>query len=194
MKLHPFSRHRQGFTLIELLVVVAIIALLAVGIISGYTKITKGAKVKASQMVCVQVANAVSQFYSDYEGLPTEVGGEDTEQTSMEGDLIAILLAKGEVAKNPRKLNYLEGMKQAKKGSSGAFEDGLDFESDPTKPTLLDPWGQAYKIKMDSDLNNEIENPEKDATPKIIRGKRCIVWAPGPDKNYDTWNDNVKSW
>ena len=207
MKLTPLSnntgrRAPAGFTLIELLVVVAIIALLAGGSVAAYGKVMNMIKKNTSQKVCVELAAAVSSYFADYERLPTSTTGTSADfinnDTSQDGEFLGILSAKGDIKLNPRNINYIEGMQQAKL-AAGKYTNGINFEESETAPTLTDPWGNGYRVIMDADYNGSIDNPElggSGSTTAIqkIRGKRCIVYGPGLDGNFETWSDNPKSW
>ena len=202
MKMSPLSnlsrrRSTGAFTLIELLVVVAIIALLAAGSVGGYGKIMNMVKSATAKKVAVELAASISSYYADYDTLPVTATGSDWEGTTVEDtDFLAVLAAKGDVKMNSKKHDYLDGFKQAKI-TDGVPKDGIDY-SDPTAPKLVDPWGQAYKVKMDTNFDGEIENPiSSDSTP-ILRGKRCIVYSPGRPGPNNTENtvesEFIKSW
>jgi prepilin-type N-terminal cleavage/methylation domain-containing protein len=199
-----------GFTLIELLVVISIIAVLAAASVGGYSKIVEGVRKKEATIMGIAVANGVEQFYSDYNRLPkptSSTAGEDSESStdSAEG-IIKVLIGKEgdtESVQNPRNVNYLEGMKQAKpapKGmaaTAGASDKWLNgLASEDENYSVVDAWGNYYKLKLDSDYSSDIENPNID---KVAEGvtvvmKRVIVWSPGKDHKEETWDDNVMSW
>ena len=204
-------RPRQaGFTLIELLVVISIIAVLAAASVGGYSKIVEGVRKKEATIMSIAVANGVEQFYSDYNRLPKSVSstaGEDSETSteSTEG-VVKVLVGKegdAEKVQNPRNTNYLEGLKQAKPapknkkataGGSDKWVNGLADEDG--EYSVVDAWGNYYKIKLDSDYDGKIENPN---TEKVADGvkdviKREIVWSPGKDGKEETWEDNIMSW
>ena len=88
-------RHARGFTLIELLVVVAIIALLAAGSVGAYGKFINSVKEKTSAKYCVEIAGAISSFYSSYDTLPIVNNGSDWEGDTKDPDLIPVLVASG---------------------------------------------------------------------------------------------------
>ncbi len=190
-------RPSRGFTLIELLVVIAIIAMLAAGVVGGYGKVMKMFKNKAAQQVCVQVAGSIQNYFGEYDTLPDKGEGGDFEGDTKAGAFIGVLADANpqDSTKNPKHIKFLEGLKQAKRGSNGLPQDGIDLDTDPTMPTIWDPWGQEYKVVMDTDFNGEIENPDNsDTLVKKIRGKKAIVYSAGADGNWETWNDNAKSW
>jgi hypothetical protein len=164
-------------------------------------------KVAQATKTCREIAGAIGSYYADYKHLPIPdavgAGSGDTDiaDTSEAGDLLGVLAStKTDVTMNPRHHNYLDGMQQAKHTDKGMV-NGVDYESDPERPTLHDPWGRGYRIRFDSDFDGIIANPAANSSgdgggiaPTNILGKKCIVWNAGPDGNYDTWTDNSKSW
>lgn len=202
-----FSHQRpsaRAFTLIELLTVISIIALLAAAAFAGYGKIVESARKKAAQVMAMTLTQAIEQFYADYSRLPKPTSGGDdadaTSDTSQTEGLVKILLAKegegeGETRQNTRSTDYLDGFPQAKPSKDGVSNptEGLVYEED--KFEIFDAWGNYFKVKLDLDYDNELENPnvEEGQTTKLLR-KRVLIWSVGKDKLEETWDDNVKSW
>src|SRR5690349_13456658 len=85
----------RGFTLIELLVVIAIIALLMAGAFGAYGFIIEKAKKTAAQTACMTVYNAIDQYHTEYDYLPTPTsatkGTDCQSDTTSEENLITIL-------------------------------------------------------------------------------------------------------
>ena len=64
--------------------------------------------------------------------------------------------------------------------------------ADSTSPGgFVDPWGQAFQYQVDNDQNGTIAKPN--AVEGDIRA-RVIAWSGGPDRQSETWEDNVTSW
>lgn len=206
-----FRPRVAGFTLIELLTVMAIIAILAAASFAGYGKIVENVRKKEAQIMAVAVANAVEQFYADYNRLPkpsSATDGADSDTTTEGGEgLVKVLTGKeGEegAVQNTRKVDYAEGIKPAKivKGKSGTaqagasdkWRNGLVLEDENIE--IVDSWGNYFKVKLDTDYNRELENPDTNGVAEGLTKltKRVIVWSPGKDGKEETWEDNVKSW
>ncbi|RYD25246.1 MAG: hypothetical protein EOP86_27565 [Verrucomicrobiaceae bacterium] len=158
------------------------------------------------------IADAVTQYYGDYNRLPrpsrASAGNDSDTDTSAAEGMIRILTGKeaaGEegTVQNSRKTNYLEGMKAAKartgvrkadaKGSD-KWVSGLVVEEGA--PEVVDGWGGYYRIRMDSNYDGEMVNPN---TEEVDQGRqklpnRVIVWSAGKDGKWETWGDNLKSW
>ncbi len=198
-----------GFTLIELLVVISIIAILAAASFGAYGKIVESVRQKESLVMAVAISNSVEQFYADYNRLPkpsSATDGADSETTTEAGEgIVKVLIGKegdADSVQNPRNVDYAEGIKPAKAGGkkgataggSDKWVNGLVYEDDNYE--IVDNWGNYYKIKLDSDYNKELENPNIDQVSEG-RGKlpkRVIVWSVGKDGKEETWEDNTMSW
>jgi prepilin-type N-terminal cleavage/methylation domain-containing protein len=206
-----FRPRVAGFTLIELLTVMAIIAILAAASFAGYGKIVEGVRKKEAQVMAIAVANAVEQFYADYNRLPkptSATDGADSDTTTEGGEgLVKVLTGKeGEegAVQNTRKVDYAEGIKPAKvvkgkaataqAGGSDKWRNGLVLEDENIE--IVDGWGNYYKVKLDTDYNKELENPDTNGVADGLTklAKRVLVWSPGKDGKEETWEDNVKSW
>jgi prepilin-type N-terminal cleavage/methylation domain-containing protein len=195
-----FRPRVAGFTLIELLTVMAIIAILAAASFAGYGKIVEGVRKKEAQVMAIAVSNAVEQFYADYNRLPkptSATDGADSDTTTEGGEgLVKVLTGKeGEegAVQNSRKVDYAEGIKPAKV-VKGKGRNGLVLEDENIE--IVDGWGNYYKVKLDTDYNKELENPDTNGVADGLTklAKRVLVWSPGKDGKEETWEDNVKSW
>ncbi len=198
MKLSLNSRpvRASGFTLIELLVVITIIALLVTGAFGAYGFVMERAKKSEAQGACMTVFNAIDQYNNQYDYLPQPMSAtKNTDcktDTSAEEGLIWILLGKDET-QNSRKTNFLGDIKDAK--SSGEKKvSGISRTDDGA--ALYDPWGNYYKVTIDLDLNEKIDNPnEEEITSGVTElHKKVIVFSVGKDMKEETWKDNVTSW
>ena len=186
----------RGFTLIELLVVISIIALLVTGAFGAYGFVMEKAKKADAQAAAMAVYNAVDQYHTEYDYLPqpsSATKGTDCDSdTSAEELLITILLGKDET-QNSRRTNFLGDIKDASY-KNGKHLGGMVREAESN--ALVDPWGSHYKVRLDLDLDEKVENPnDKDVasgTKKVH--KQCIVWSIGKDLDEKIWKDNVSTW
>lgn len=155
---------KNGFTLIELLVVIAIIGVLAGIMVPVAAKGTESAKKKKAQMEANALAVAVEQFHTDHHYMPckgsAKLGNDKWEETDNK-DWLAVL--QGD---NALKKNYLG----AKTDDSGK---------------LLDPWGNAYWVGMDRDLNNRVDG--KNGGDAILA--KTVAISCGPDGKFGTDDD-----
>ncbi len=53
------------------------------------------------------------------------------------------------------------------------------------------PGGMPFEYQVDLDGDGQCAHPNQDSDTAFIQG-RVIVWSAGPDKDYATWEDNVK--
>ncbi len=198
----PFNKQNQsGFTLVELLVVVVIIAILStIGFSVGIGALEKAKRVTA-QAAATNVANAVEQFYSEYNLLPApSSGAPDTDNgaspyitDSGAGVQLLEVLSGYEDEQNERKLRFL-GVKEADKGNRGGivYNDAGD-----AVVGLFDPWGQSYYIVLDYDYDGRLEftpSAAYDYDAKL-NNKRVAVYSLGTDLPSDAKRkDLVKTW
>ena len=121
--------------------------------------------------------------------------------TSPTHNFLAIILGleqAGEARQNPQNTNYAEGLKPAKRMSGGQYpwSNGLFFVTDTGPYGLVDYQGKPYRVRLDTSNDREIANPNpleiSEGRSRLPKG--VIVWGAGKDGNWETWDDNPKSW
>jgi len=169
---------------------------------------------KGSAMMARALAEAIKQFEADYHELPAPYGpvgpvpqGSDQDTDSAPSrnfiTIITILGGKEEPttgAQNPNHLDYLEGIKPAKKstrpGAVYGWMDGLISDPATGAYGVVDYKGKPYRIRLDTNhdetLNNP--NPEQAAADRPTLKARVLVWSAGKDGDWNTWDDNLMSW
>ena len=171
------------------------------------SRITGGVRQKEAQVICVSLRNATQQFLADYGKLPLPVsadpatGGLDTDSGVMPG-LMAVLHGKeppGTAPQNPRGTDYLNGIKPAnsgKKPGGPLWINGVTMGPGLSKCSVVDSWGNFFRVRLDTDGDGLVENPIPDEVPegRPRLKQRVIIWSPGKDGNDETWEDNPKSW
>jgi hypothetical protein len=149
-------------------------------------------KEQSAAKFAMEIAGAIASFYALYDTLPIAFSGADwVGSTTGKHDLVAVLTAaqRPEVMQsNPKKINYLDGFKQAKKDASGKTIHGMDAVTDPLKPAIYDPWGQPFIVILDTNFDSMIANPLKAGGALPIRGKKGIVYSTGPPNADGTRN------
>jgi hypothetical protein len=135
--------------------------------------------------------NAISAFFVEYREYPLRSPDLDiTADTRRE--LMDILLgAENEQgkSKNPRGIAFYTD-KAAKPMENGRFQKGIRLEADGGGE-LWDSWGNHYRVRMDTNFDNQTESPE---APGTLLPESILVWSAGKDGKFETWKDNVKSW
>lgn len=179
------ARHQntKGFTLVELLVVIAIIAVLASLATPMIMKAMVKTKIVVATNICTSLGSAVDRFESDYSYLPYEGSSptEDTEVTSSVAgggptDIMAVLTGV-ENSVNFKKIAYFS--LDSPKGVAGSYKDGMLVSKSGKTAELYDPWGGAYYMIFDYNLDDEIDHPF-DPT-KTLNGKKVLIYSAGPD-------------
>lgn len=131
---------------------------------------------------------AVKAYQTEYSRLPalespppTEDNGKGYDTSSEKGRGIIKVLTGEDESKNPRKIPFYEPS-IGRKGRGGYTpENGL-----------VDIWDtKGYVIILDYDNDGEISDPghSGDRIPSSV-----IIYSAGPDRDYNTWDDNIKSW
>ena len=203
MKRHSIShRAGRGFTLIELLVSISIVALLVTGAFQAFGFVMERARKADAQQTCKTIANAVEQFQSEYQRLPEPTSfnkGSDTESSTDAAEGLVKILKGLDELQNPRKQDFLGDIKQASykdgKPMGGLVEEGEEM-------SLVDPWGGYYKVRLDHDYSEKVENPNEEETSaggSTELRKQIIVWTEGNLKKVkdgeSIWkNAAVSSW
>lgn len=137
-----------------------------------------------------QLKNGLSAYFTEYRKYPLEI--EKANLTTTTGHpLLTILVGNDDpaaVAYNPRKIAFFTG-KQARV-KDGRYTRGIEYSEDGPS-YLWDPWGNLYHVRLDTDYDNQIENPE---FPGQLLPVSIAVWSAGPDGDFSTWKDNIKTW
>ena len=88
-----------------------------------------------------------------------------------QGQLMRVLLA-DDVVDNPRKIIFFEARDVTE--TSGKYRGGFNPKTD----VLYDPWGQPYRIALDTTGTGTIANPYPDDGPISAS---VLVWSLGKD-------------
>ena len=138
---------------------------------------------------------AIKGYQTEYNRLPTEgFQGGNERHSACGGTLLRSLLREGGSTLNPLGIGFLEA-KRASTRRSG-------ITGPPESPTFVDRWGQAYQIVLDLNGDGKIPNPARgtrvsrnsDEMAPDFLGIEVIAFSAGPDRNPNTWEDNIKSW
>ena len=228
----PRSFRAGGFTLIELLIVIAIIAILVGLLFPAFKGVQDQAKRTQAKNDLTQIVTAVNAYYTEYGKYPvyyatppatvtdsdfsnsgaSVINGGDTFTNMGDNSLVVDVLRNNLSATgtnltwvqnlNTRQISFLQVpiAKVANTPKSGVA---------PTTSTLpgtwYDPWGNPYRIRIDTGYNNMVDGPyaanagTTSTNPNVSGG--VIAWSIGTDgqtsstdKKVGTADDDVISW
>jgi type II secretory pathway pseudopilin PulG len=155
-----------------------IIGILAALAVPAATSVMKRAKQVRTHAAMKDLCFGLISYHTEYARFPAT----DSEvMVTAEGALLKALMGQGE--HNPRQVVFLD-VPLAVGGKNGLLVKGDD-------ETLVDIWGQTYRILMDVDGNGSIASPEPQQKPLT---ESVLVWSAGEDGDFDTWEDNLASW
>jgi prepilin-type N-terminal cleavage/methylation domain-containing protein len=193
-----------AFTLIELLVVIAIIAILLGLVFPVFQGVLERAKKVQAKNDLTQIVTAVNAFYTEYGKYPlTPATPADTTygSTTTNDKLLNELRNSGTVTDNPRGIVFMSPP-EAKDSTNP--KSGIAGASSGSSGQYFDPWGKVYFVRIDTDYDNQVDNPYNPDTgagsAKVRQG--VIAWSGGTDgKAPDTsgsksfkGSDDVISW
>lgn len=125
----------------------------------------------------------------DYDSPPSRISATESREGSRAGER-----SEGQKnSQNPEQIDFLEGIKPAK---LPRWINGRYIDAATGRRGIVDSWGREFRIRLDTDNNNLLANPnplEVAEGRTTLRG-RVIVWCAGKDGDWNTWEDNLKSW
>lgn len=155
---------KSGFTLVEMLVVIAIVGILAGILVPLATRGGESAKKKKAQLEANSLVVAVGQFHGDHHYMPTtdkaKLGKDQWSETD-DKEWLGVL--QGD---NAMKKNYLQARLN---------DDDV----------LLDPWGHAYWVGVDRDLDGRVDSKSGGKTAM----ETAVAVSCGPDGTFGTDDD-----
>ena len=157
------------------LVIVGVLVALAVPAANG---VIKKANLVRTQAALKDIELAVKNYHTEFARYP---GGEG--EIECGGALLQVLMGINADGLNVRQIRFMEPP-MARGGKGGLTGTAPAF-------SLLDVWGQSYRVTMDTDGDGKVSDPEH---PGMWLAHPVIVWSSGEDGQPTTWADNIKSW
>jgi type II secretory pathway pseudopilin PulG len=165
---------------------VIIIAVLASLAVPTFARIQARAKAAQAMAQMKGLELAVKGYQTEYSKLPTAISPEDKdEQQAVEakGVMIDTLTGK-DLSKNPRQISFYEPSTPKGGKSGGVINARGELE-------IRDPFGNLFLMHFDWNGDGLVPNPEY---PGADVSQPVIIYSAGPDGDYNTWKDNVRSW
>ena len=195
----------RSFTLIELLVVIVIIAVLmglAFPVFQGAQNQAKRVQARSDLMQIVTAVNAYYTEYGKYPRTPATAGDTTYGATATNEQLFNELRSVAAI-QNPRGIVFL-----SPPDAKDVNNPRAGISSAPaTAGQYFDPWGKPYLVRIDTDYDNQVNNPySQNAGSAPFLRSGVIAWSfgkdalsrscttPPVDKNLGTNKDDVISW
>jgi prepilin-type N-terminal cleavage/methylation domain-containing protein len=206
MKHFPVAARQDvaAFTLIELLVVIMIIAVLMGLAFPVFQGVQNQAKKTQARNDLMQIVTAVNAYYTEYGKYPlTPATPADTTYGAMTtNEQLFNELRSVTARQNPREIVFLsppdvKDVNNPRAGISSAPAPAGQY---------FDPWGNPYMIRVDTDYDNQVNNPySQNAGSAPLLRSGVIAWSFGKDalsqstttpadKHTGTNKDDVISW
>ncbi len=184
---HPRVRTSLRF-LFGLFIAIVLVGLLPHFIPPSYTPSRGGEAVAGT----VNLVFALQEYHTRYGHWPDFTGDGLFLDEQRQAQLMRVLLAKDAV-NNPRKILFIELPTATE--SHSHYHAGIDPKTD----AFIDPWGQPYRIALDTTGTGTITNPDPDGVP--IHAS-VIAWSLGKDGQQGVLanpgtlrgSDDVTSW
>ena len=134
-------------------------------------RVSEQARKAQARLTCRATVTGLSIYRDEYDHWPDFTGDGLFLDKERQAHLIRVLSAKDEV-NNPRKIMFID--RPTASDSPAHYYSSIDAKTG----TLLDPWGQPYRIALDTTGTGTIANPYPDDGPISAS---VIVWSLGKD-------------
>jgi prepilin-type N-terminal cleavage/methylation domain-containing protein len=206
MKLFPVAARQDvaAFTLIELLVVIMIVAVLMGLAFPVFQGVQNQAKKTQARNDLMQIVTAVNAYYTEYGKYPLTPAtpADTTYGATTTNEQLFNELRSVTARQNPREIVFLsppdvKDVNNPRAGISSAPAPAGQY---------FDPWGNPYMIRVDTDYDNQVNNPyAQNAGSAPLLRSGVIAWSFGKDalsqstttpadKHTGTNKDDVISW
>lgn len=135
------------------------------------------------------IVNSIKGYYIEYSRYPVPEGFAGDETVPLRTDTFLTKVLSGQdTANNPKHISFLPELKTVGPGEGfGLLANGANVLS------IVDAFGEPLYVLMDADGDATIANPNPLSTNTALY-LSVIVFSSGPDKDPNTWEDNIMSW
>jgi len=171
----------------------------------GALAATEKAKKTKARHICSTMDTAILTFLDEYGCLPLPRGtekspGHDIEILTDSPQGVQLLTALMGLEKgspgdmlNPKNIRFLD-IPEGKRTKDGG-RDGIIYNPDGSIRGIYDPWKRPYRILLDADYDDSLDNNPFSTGDKSLPGRSVGTFTFGKDgKNDSGAGDDVKSW
>jgi hypothetical protein len=166
--------------------------LLFLSLLIPFSSHTGGGPNTRAESTAYNLKNAITAYFTEYREYPLRSPDIDI-TVDTRSRLMAILLGsdaeRSEDGRNHRGIAFYTD-KAAKTTKEGRFYNGISLDENGGG-FLWDTWGNPYRVRVDSNFDNKVDDPE---SPGSTIPESVVVWSAGKDGDFETWDDNVKTW
>ncbi len=170
---------QRAFTLVELLVVLSIVLVLLGLLFPAYQGAQNQARKVQARNDVTQIVVAVTAYYTEYGKYPLSPSSpaDTTYGRTVTNDKILNELRSVDATDNPRGIVFISPPYAKDAGDPRA---GIST-APGNAGQYFDPWGQPYRIRVDTNYDNQVSNPypADNSVPNIRQG--AIAWSSGKD-------------
>ena len=153
---------------------------------------TGGGPNTRAEATAYNLKNSISAYFTEYSEYPLRSPDIDI-TVDTRNRLMNILMGsdaeRGDEGRNSRGIAFYFD-RVAKVMKDGRFYKGISPDENGGG-ILWDTWGNPYHVRLDTNFDNKLDDPE---SPGTTLPESIAVWSAGKDGNFDTWEDNVKTW
>lgn len=149
---------------------------------------------KVEALQCIRkLVMACDAFFEEYQALPmattSAIDAEQVTDNRLMAPLLGLKVASDE---NPNLKTFFSW--KAAKGTGNSAVGGLVRTE--TTASLVDPWGNFYRVVFNYDNDNIIREPQATGRNEIIYDRRVLAYSLGPDgiAGGKGEKDNIYSW
>lgn len=171
---------------------ILILCVLSVLFFSGMPNVSARKKSKIDTNRAYNLKNAIAAYFTEHRKFPINDSSlQKTIEIDSDHRLMQFLIPQQRSfneQQSPRNIQFYAD-KTAKQTRDKKWVNGIR-ESKDGSIEVFDNYGNNFRISIDLGISRKMISPDsKEPIPETV-----LVWSAGKDGNFDTWDDNPKTW